>query len=233
VLVAPINASGTRPPIFFLHGDFSGGGFFSNALARGLGPDQPFFVVHPHGLIDDAVPPTIEAMAEDRLAAVREARPRGPYILGGHCAGGIVALEIARRLIDDGDPVPLVFLIDAKAPWQAKRVYESGAMGAASDRPSRPRKSAPAPADELRGGNMFARYLQVMQRYAPRPIDARLVVLRPEANSDLRPTLGWSAISARAEVRVLRGDHVSSIGDHVKETAATLSACLEDTPHAQ
>src|SRR5260370_20083812 len=46
-----------------------------------------------------ALLPTIEAMAEERLAAVRRERPRGPYVLGGHCNGALVAVEIARRLI--------------------------------------------------------------------------------------------------------------------------------------
>ena len=235
--VLAINAGGTRPPVFFLHGDFTGGGFFSNALSRGLGPEHPFYVVHPHGLIDDVLPATIEAMAAERLVAVRAVRPHGPYVIGGHCAGALVALEIARLLISDGEEVALVFMIDATAPWQVKRIYEGMAIGTASERPSRRRKLPPAPvaeapAEEGPAGNTIGRYRQVIGRYVPMPLDVRLLVLRPETNRDMRPTLGWSALSARAEARVLRGDHHTSITDHVNETAATLRACLEDAPEA-
>jgi acyl carrier protein len=91
------------PFFFFVHGDFSGGGFFSRALADALGPDRPFYAVHPHGLVDAAVPDSIEAMAADRLAALRAVKPHGPYLLGGHCNGALVALEMARLLVAQGE----------------------------------------------------------------------------------------------------------------------------------
>ncbi|HKZ03856.1 MAG TPA: amino acid adenylation domain-containing protein [Methylomirabilota bacterium] len=117
-----LRAEGSQPPFFFLHGDFSGGGFFSRALAEAVGPEQPFYAVHPHGLVDSAVPDSIEAMAADRLAAVRAVRPHGPYLLGGHCNGGLVALEMARLLVAQGEAVPLLVLLDATAPRRTARV---------------------------------------------------------------------------------------------------------------
>jgi acyl carrier protein len=59
-----LNATGSRPPFFFLHGDFTGGGFFSHKLARALGDDQPFYAVHPHGLIDPVIPQSIASSGE-------------------------------------------------------------------------------------------------------------------------------------------------------------------------
>ena len=111
-----LNAGGSRPPLFFLHGDIAGGGFYSRALARALGPAQPVYAVHPHGLAGEPVPASIEAMAEDRLPALRAARPEGPYLLGGYCDGALVALEMARRLAAAGEAVPAVVLLDAQAP---------------------------------------------------------------------------------------------------------------------
>ena len=78
-----LNPGGARPPFFFLHGDFTGGGFYTRQLARALGPDQPFYAVHPHGLGDAQVPESIEAMAADGVRALRIVRPKGPYFLGG------------------------------------------------------------------------------------------------------------------------------------------------------
>jgi hypothetical protein len=71
-----------------------GGGFYSRTMANALGPDQPTLIIHPHGLVEDAIPPSIEAMASDRLRSLRELLPRGPYMIGGHWQ------RRARRLRD-------------------------------------------------------------------------------------------------------------------------------------
>jgi len=107
---------GTLPPFVFLHGDFMGGGFYSRALAHWLGPDQPVLIVHLHGLVEASVPPTIEAMAADRIHSLRAMRPHGPYVLGGHCNDAFVAFEMARQLRAAGEAVPLVILIEAREP---------------------------------------------------------------------------------------------------------------------
>jgi thioesterase domain-containing protein len=39
-------------------------------------------------------------------------QPEGPYYLGGFCMGGQVAVEIAQRLVRDGQQVNLLFVID-------------------------------------------------------------------------------------------------------------------------
>jgi len=70
-----VNALGNRPPMFFLHGDLNGGGYYSRGLARALGADQPFYGLHPHGLDGEAIPDTINAMADERLQALRAVRP--------------------------------------------------------------------------------------------------------------------------------------------------------------
>ena len=122
-----LNAGAARPPLHFLHGDFRGGGLYSRALARALGPDQPLVVLHPHGLLDERVPESIEAMAAERVADLRAARPTGPYLLGGHCNGALVALEMARQLVREGDAVPMVALLDAGAPRGFERLLAASA----------------------------------------------------------------------------------------------------------
>jgi amino acid adenylation domain-containing protein len=112
----PLNAvqiGGSRRPLFFLHGDHQHGGFYCHDLARCLGADQPFYAVTPHGLDGDALPWSIEAMASDRLAAVRAVQPAGPYRLGGFCTGGVVAFEMARQLEAQGEQLETLLLVDA------------------------------------------------------------------------------------------------------------------------
>ena len=114
-LVVPLRESGDRPPFFFFHGDYNGGGFYSRTLARSLPPEQPFYAVHPHPLTDRPIPDTMETMVTELVAAIRAACPHGPYRLGGRCNGGMFAYEVARRLVADGEDVEALVIIDASA----------------------------------------------------------------------------------------------------------------------
>jgi amino acid adenylation domain-containing protein len=110
-----IQEGGARRPFFFFHGDYNGGGFYCLKLAHHLGADQPFYALHPHGLYNQNVPLTVEAMAADYLDVLRASQPHGPYLLGGHCNGAYIAFEVARRLQADGEKVDLLVLMSASA----------------------------------------------------------------------------------------------------------------------
>jgi thioesterase domain-containing protein len=113
--VIEIQKGNSKPPLFFLHGDYNGGGFYCLNLARGLGEDQPFYAMQPCGLDGVEVPLTVEEMAEYYLEALRAIRPRGPYMLGGYCNGGVIAFEMARRLRLEGEDIDLLVLLCAEA----------------------------------------------------------------------------------------------------------------------
>lgn len=110
-----IQAGGSKKPFFYLHGDFNGGGLYCRSLARHLGSDQPFYALQPHGLDEQSIPETIEAMAEYHLKTLRKFQPEGPYLLGGHCNGGLIAFEMARQLEAEGAKVELLVMICAAA----------------------------------------------------------------------------------------------------------------------
>ena len=96
----------------FFHGDFNNGGISVRRLSAVLGPDRPILAVAPHGMDGSPLPTSIEDMAAERLPQILEAQPEGPYVLGGHCNGALVAFETARKLIDAGHQVDLVVMID-------------------------------------------------------------------------------------------------------------------------
>ena len=114
-----INSQGPLPPFFFVHGDYYGGGLYTLKLARALGADQPFYVFHPHGLGGRPLRASIEEMARDHVRALKAFRPRGPYLLGGYCNGGLVAFEMARQLRTAGDAVDFLAVLDASA-WNSR-----------------------------------------------------------------------------------------------------------------
>jgi oxalate---CoA ligase len=116
-------ASDDAKPLLFFHGDWTRGGFYVEHLARKLGSEISLIAVAPHGPGGEPIPPSIEEMAADRLPAILEAQPTGPYRLAGHCVGGIVALETARLLMKMNHQVETVVMIDSPHPSMTRIVY--------------------------------------------------------------------------------------------------------------
>ncbi|HEX3126552.1 MAG TPA: amino acid adenylation domain-containing protein, partial [Thermoanaerobaculia bacterium] len=111
--LVPIQPGGSRPPFFCVHpagGDVLG----LAALARSLGPDQPFYGLQSRGLAADEEPLTrIEDMARLYLEEVRRVQPAGPYRLGGWSLGALIAFEMARQLREAGDEISLLAVLDS------------------------------------------------------------------------------------------------------------------------
>jgi acyl-CoA synthetase (AMP-forming)/AMP-acid ligase II/thioesterase domain-containing protein len=129
-----VQRGGRRRPFVFLHGHHIGGGLYCRDLARQLAPEQPFFTLSPYGIGAEGAPPTIEGLAEAYLQTLRAAQPAGPYLLGGYSHGGLIAFEMARRLVALGERVPLLVVVDAVARdpavgvrAQLQRLLQSGA----------------------------------------------------------------------------------------------------------
>ncbi len=115
--LVPLQRGGSRPPFFCVH-PIGGEVLVYRQLARRLGPEQPFYGLQAPGLAAGAGPRAerIEEMAARYVAAVREAYPSGPYLLGGWSFGCLVAYEMARQLTDSGADVALVALFDGAPP---------------------------------------------------------------------------------------------------------------------
>lgn len=111
--VVVLQAKGTDTPVAFVHGDWTGGGWYSRRLAPLVAPDSPFYVLPTIGDNNDEVPWTIERMATRHVAELRHHQPHGPYRVVGFCVGGIVAYEMARQLQNAGEKVERLVLIDS------------------------------------------------------------------------------------------------------------------------
>jgi amino acid adenylation domain-containing protein len=115
-----VQASGSRRPFFFLHGDWTGGAFYCFDLSRALGSELPFYVLEPYKFGGLQVLPTIEEIAAAHLESLRAVQPVGPYRLGGFCNGGLVAYEMARQLYAAGQEVEQLLLISPTTPIHAR-----------------------------------------------------------------------------------------------------------------
>jgi thioesterase domain-containing protein/acyl carrier protein len=115
-LLVPLNKEGRRNPLFVVHG-LGGGVVQMRELARRLDADRPFYAFQARGLDGVARPLyRVEAMAESYLDRMRQVRPAGPYLVAGYSMGGVVAYEMARRLVAAGESVAALIVIDAAAP---------------------------------------------------------------------------------------------------------------------
>ncbi|GHH83875.1 hypothetical protein GCM10018793_47030 [Streptomyces sulfonofaciens] len=111
--LVPIRTEGERPPLVLVHP--VGGDVLCYAeLAGLLGDDQPVYALQTP---DTDIPlTTVADLAAHYAEVITAAVPEGPYRLGGWSMGGVVALEIARRLLGEGHQVDLVAVIDPSEP---------------------------------------------------------------------------------------------------------------------
>jgi phthiocerol/phenolphthiocerol synthesis type-I polyketide synthase E len=107
-----IQSGGSKPPIFFIHAA-GGNVLIYRDLARHLGPDQPVYGLQAQGLDGESpIHTRIEDMAADYINEIQAVQPEGPYLLGGYCLGGTVALEIAQQLHAQNKDIALLVLME-------------------------------------------------------------------------------------------------------------------------
>ena len=110
--LVPIQPGGSKPPFFLAHG-VGGHGLSFVDLVSYLGLDQPVYGLQAKGL-DGKEPPytRLEDMAAYYIQDIRTLQPKGPYFLGGHSFGGLLAFEIAQQLVTQGEEVALLAMLD-------------------------------------------------------------------------------------------------------------------------
>src|SRR5882757_6073432 len=111
----PFRTSGERPPLYCFPGAGGNGGVF-RGMAAAMREDQPVYGIDMDKLYEARSNFKIEELAEFYLQVIRANRRHGPYNLCGYSFGGIVAYEIARLLVNEGEDVGLLAMLDAPNP---------------------------------------------------------------------------------------------------------------------
>lgn len=228
----PIRPTGGRPPWICVLTDHRGVIGLRNLLPATLS-DQPVYAVR-------AIDPTVHSWRHSSveeitavcLRAVRSRYPRGPYRIGGHSLGGLVAFDMACRLIREGERVELVMLLDTLAPerfrWRGRIVARDrmlrdkslirrargqahlarGAIieAAALARGARAQRNWPRGFDDPWDQAGAAR---IMRRYHPPKLAAPVTVLHTAFSSRIAsPDLGWARhVAGPVTLRSVPGDH--------------------------
>ena len=108
-LCVALRASGSRPPLFLVHGN-DGGILVFRSLAERLGEDQPVYALRLPEDVSEIL--DVESLARLYVGEMRRLHPNGPYGLYGLCFGACVALEMARDLVESGEEVAVLGLVN-------------------------------------------------------------------------------------------------------------------------
>lgn len=237
VLLCTLSRGGEGAPVYLI----PSAGFTPLSLvrlARSISPRRPVHSFAYAGMEDDRPPHrTLEAMATAYLAELLARSPRGPYLLGGHCLGGAVALEMALQLEARGEAVARLVVLDSMAPPladagpeqvgpdgddPARTVLEGHVRHALEGVVARTASHYPMLPSEVseRLGSMLRLHIEAGLAYRARPLRARTHVLRTLGCHDA-VLEGWAEIAtgglSRQEVpgdtfSMLRPPHVEAVG---------------------
>jgi len=229
-ILLPVRTEGTNPPLFMVHGR-RGQAHVGPHFLELLGPDQPLYALQARGLDGKQEPhETVEEMAAEYVAAIKTAQPKGPYFLGGLCAGCFVALEMARLLYREGEKFYAPMLIDPPKPnfrkaqvdvtdelllHQFERRVESGTW-----------KVDLHNSDAVQAAIGVARAFEAALRaYQPRPFPVRSMIIatvkRWRNRFSVRKVFG-----EQAHVLLIQGGHGEILSADNRQFARAVRICI-------
>ncbi|HEV2858925.1 MAG TPA: acetoacetate--CoA ligase [Solirubrobacterales bacterium] len=109
-----MRAGSEEPPLYLVHsiwGDVLG----MRQITAAMSSDVPVYGIRARGLNAGEEPQTsVEGMAVSYVELIRGFQPQGPYRLAGHSFGALLAFEMARLLVEQGQEVAWLGIIDAE-----------------------------------------------------------------------------------------------------------------------
>ncbi|GLY31326.1 AMP-binding protein [Kineosporia sp. NBRC 101731] len=227
--LVPLRANGSRPPLFL----FTGGGGLGVTLVplvRHLPDDQPVFALQAHGLEARGLPDwSVESAARRHIKTLRAVQPAGPYFIGGHSFGGVLSLEVARRLREAGQEVALLVVIDSFPPDGKSHVPLEGSAV------EKLRAAIGVATTGLRGATddqywRFWRQSNFLHlRYRGKPYDGETLVIVAADSEKKAVRRSWTPyLTGTWRLTHVPGDHMSILRDpYARKTAEVIWSQLE------
>lgn len=221
-ILMPINPSGTKTPLFIVHGD--NGNYI---ISDYLGQDQPVYgFFHPGSEGEGIRYKSVKRMASVYLEKILEVWPDGPYFLMGYSFGGMLAFEMAVQLQKLGREVPVLVIVDTISPlargsfkWQ-NNLFQTIRINFL--RPVRlllKRKirllicnlyllmNKPIPL-ERRNYYLMTRYSDLGFRYKPSKFEGNILLFRLTKNPSSKKYLGWETLVNDIKLVEIEGKHL-------------------------
>ena len=240
-----LKAGSVAAPIFMAHGigDTVSG---LARLASQIEVSQPIYGMQAKGLdgIDEPLD-RIEDMAEFHVEAIRRLQPRGPYFLIGYSLGGLVTVEMARRLSGDGEKIGLLALVDsyphrkyasfgvrARVLLRLAKARLAALLGTNAKRREFNDDAANA-GDRLALDESTSRALprvrqhqvRALKNYRPRPYAGKVKFVKAAVSSFLPddPEGLWGPLVEDLEIVTVPGNHLEMLTAHAQDVAEVLS----------
>ena len=238
----PIQKTGAKIPFF---GIISYDSF--RLLSNFMPKDQPLYYFPP------TQSSSVEDIASHYVKEIKLVRPSGPYCIGGFCAAGMIALEIARQLKAQGDEVSALILFEFYSPnsmiSRKSLTYKKRRLSYYKDRFISLSKSIQSPFKFLeyiikksfeRFRNPFGKrpppkFITSSEyyKYSYKPYSGKVVLFKasiPPLEYNDRPLMGWSDyFTGDVDVISIEGGHLGILREPaVEELAESLNKVLEE-----
>lgn len=190
----------------------------------------------------DGESPVHDTQAEvvrDYLAEIRQVQPSGPYLLAGFSTGGVIGVELVKRLQADGQTVEALILIDAFHPSMQPRTIplsehlaalvrtgpsygfsklrqrvERRRLNKAIERStSDPSSAGPVPL-EVRKWEVTGHIIDLWADYAVSEMDVPVIMMSSEEVFDIWEGViddarGWGSVASDLRIVKVPGDHMN------------------------
>jgi non-ribosomal peptide synthetase component F/thioesterase domain-containing protein len=224
----------TQIPLFYFGGDPS-----FRPLSQCLSARREYHNLGMQASVIEALEDrsSLKCIAAYFVRVIRKLRPEGPYMLGGWCSHGLLALEVAQQLRGQGEEVPLVVMMESANPlarmayskWkrlvsaaqlkfnllvrEMRRRQASTYVVAGIARAARSFWGAIGPGPHVIRKTPLEVLYEAADNYRPEPYQHPVLLIRSVDKSfgfaqDLR--LGWDGLFGdRLEICEVRGNHFS------------------------
>ena len=251
--ILPLTVASQRPPIFLAHG--IGDTVLSLVpLAASLESSHAIYGMQAPG-VDGLAEPlnSIETMAQYHLEAIRRVQPRGPYFLVGYSMGGLIVLEIARRLSEGGEEIGSLVMLDSypdrryfsttlriqwewtqtnrrtRSMWERVKLFPSILATRIGLKPDRRLESS----GSLSRAMTRTKNAQndALRNYRPLYYSGKVTFVKAEISSYFPsdPTPVWRRLLGELEIEILPGNHLEMLNTNVDKLASIVRCLLRES----
>jgi len=254
--LVPIKASGSKPPIYLIHG-LGLNVLIFEPLRTYMDSEQPIYALQGSGLNGDMedFPKSIEELARNYISEILDGNTNGPIALAGFSFGGLLAFEMAKQLLAMGKKISMLAIIDTnlyQKNLKSKNALKEPILKAYYSCKSyiyNPKKTLKHHFETLKT-NLYKKnkyieligyqkrlkevYLKMFYDYQLSPLDIQVYLLkcRERVYFSNDKYFGWSAYASKGIItQEIPGDHSTCFKEpNVKELAFTLQTYLDHIP---